>query len=55
MQRSSLTEGEVNYYLGDLVLHQRRYTEAKVSHARHEARPRLRARPLPTRAAGFHH
>jgi len=30
MQRSSLTEGEVNYYLGDLLLHQRRYTEAKV-------------------------
>ena len=29
MQRSSLTDGETNYYLGDLLLHIRRYAEAK--------------------------
>jgi tetratricopeptide (TPR) repeat protein len=29
MQRSSLTDGEANYYLGDLLLHQGRYAEAK--------------------------
>jgi tetratricopeptide (TPR) repeat protein len=28
-QRSSLTEGEANYYLGDLLLHQGRYAEAR--------------------------
>jgi len=34
MQRSSLTDGEVNYYLGDLLLHQGRYSEAKTYLAR---------------------
>ena len=29
MQRSSLTDAEMNFYLGDLLLHQGRYAEAK--------------------------